>query len=141
MAEREEGIGAIRKRAEYTGETPDVEEMMARQRKISGQDKGDDITGTAEAATPTTPAAPEVTPTATPTPGAPSPEAQKDVHLQHVNSAVSSLEQALTAVGSSSPAGRAILDTLRTLSKHFGEQKQPGAIDPNLRNLISGQNQ
>lgn len=71
------------------------------------------------------------------TPPAGTPPAMAE-HMQHVTSAVNSLEQALTKVGSGSPAGRAILDTLRMLSKHFGDQNAPAAADPALTRLMTG---
>jgi len=78
--------------------------------------------------------------TAHPKPMGGTPGGAPDLHLNHVNSAVSSLEQALTAVGSSSAAGRAILDTLRTLSKHFGDKKaETPSVAPELRSLMGGQ--
>lgn len=69
-------------------------------------------------------------------PGSP----RSDVHLNQVRSAISSLEQALTSTGSHTQSGQVILQALRALGKHFGEQQQTG-VNPELANMMRNQNQ
>lgn len=115
--------------ARYSQSKSETEQLKA----LEQPDTGDTAPAGMPSPVPLTPSAPEGT-----IPGETSPAT--DAHVGQVRSAISALEQALTSAGSHTQSGQVILQALRALGKHFGEQQQP-AINPALTNMVRNQNQ